>query len=461
MLLKRIKNKIKRTFFKKKKKKKKMSPERKKRLTYARRVAKKYDMPLAEVEAIMVHAKEDYGISYEYFVVKDLMKNPTDEAFEGTKAFMEKRSDRYVEKLTKVTGMTEEEVIAETDRIKATYGFSLKSYYIHQLYKLTDEELAARKAEKEENAKRNLELIAGETGWEAPQIKKHMKHCRLEWGIDEEHYILFKAWQLTDEELATYVTIKTSRELNEKYNTKTGVLKNKVTFNKVFKNYIQRKFWVNEEGATFESFCEFTDGLDEIFCKPLDLSRGRGAERIKVQGDLRALYDELMARPQFLAEEFVKQHPKMNEVYDGSVNTIRMVNLMLDGEVLALSSFVRFGNGGVIDGLAGGGMIAAVDVNTGIVMTPALNGKGEVVERHPISGIPYVGFQIPRWDEVRSITERAMKRKKNLNYVGWDIAICEDKVVIIEGNATPDLGAYQCPFAPTKEGQLHLFTPYL
>ena len=106
-------------------------------------------------------------------------------------------------------------------------------------------------------------------------------------------------------------------------------------------------------------------------------------------------------------------------------------------------------------------MIAAVDVETGKILTPAINSAGEQIERHPISGIELVGFQIPHWDKVREITDHAMGAMENINYVGWDIAICEDKAVIIEGNSTPDLGAYQSPFAPFKEGKKDIFDAYL
>ncbi|MBR3786075.1 MAG: hypothetical protein IKJ77_06705 [Firmicutes bacterium] len=432
-----------------------------KKLTYVDAVAKKYDMTIGKTYTIMADARERYQISYELFAVKDLMEDPTDEAYQKLRNQIARRDQRLIQRLCNVTGKTEEEVLAETARVKEKFGFSMKKYYIFQLYQCTDEELQAQKDAWDAEKKERQELIMRETGWSAFKVKKHMNRCKVQWGIDAEHYMLFKAWELTDEQLASYVTIKTSRMLNAKYNRETQVLKNKVEFNKGYKEYIQRKFWINEEDATFESFCAFADGLDEIFCKPLDLSRGRGAERVKIAGNERALYDEFMSRPKFLAEEFVKQHSKMNEVYDGSVNTVRMVNLQEGDVVHALCSFVRFGCGGVIDGLGGGGMIAAVDVETGKVVTPAINSAGESIEKHPLSGVEIVGFQIPHWDKVREITDHAMRAKDNINYIGWDIAICEDKVVIIEGNSGPDLGAYQSPYALLKEGKQHIFDAYL
>lgn len=432
-----------------------------KRFAYVSAVADKYQMPLGEVYTIMNRARDQYGISHRYFASKNLMDNPTEEAFTAEGERIEARKARLIKSICDATGMTEEETNAELARIKKLFGFGAKQYYTFQMYKMTDEEIAAYKEKVDAEQEAQYKRVMEETGWSLQKTKNHMKRCNAEWEIDAEHYMYFRAWQMTDEELASYVTVRTSRELNKKYNEKNAVLRNKVRFNKTYKDYIQRKFWINDEDATFESFCEFTNGLDEIFCKALDLSRGRGTERVKLDRDLRTIYDEFMARPPFLAEEYIKQHSKMNEVYDGSVNTVRFVTLLKDGQCHALCSFVRFGNGGIIDGLGGGGMIAGVDVETGIIVTPAINGKGERVERHPASGVQFEGFQIPHWDKVREITFNAMHAVDYINYVGWDVAICEDKAIIVEGNSIPDLGAYQSPFALLNEGKKHIFTPYL
>ena len=87
--------------------------------------------------------------------------------------------------------------------------------------------------------------------------------------------------------------------------------------------------------------------------------------------------------------------------------------------------------------------------------------KGHVYERHPISGKRFKGFVVPNWDKVRKVTENAMSVQDGINYVGWDVAICEDKAVLVEGNAMPDLVLIQAPYAPFKKGMKYLFDPWL
>jgi hypothetical protein len=59
-------------------------------------------------------------------------------------------------------------------------------------------------------------------------------------------------------------------------------------------------------------------------------------------------------------------------------------------------------------------------------------------ERHPTTGIAFAGFKIPRWDEARRLVESAAIAFLPLRTIGWDVAITDDGVFLIEGNVTWD-----------------------
>ena len=435
-------------------------PYYKSHLTTVKYVAKKYNMTKEDAFLVMDDAKQKYGITYTNFASKDMMKNPTPETFLKEKERRDAQRASYLRKISDVTGWTLEKADEETARIERVFKIGIRKYYDKQLYLLDDDGIANLKKEWSREAKERVEFVKEKTDWSESKIKAHMKTCNLAFGIDPEHYMVFKAWELTDEQLAEYSTLRDSRSLAHKYNKGISVLSDKEKFNRTFGDYTQRKFWVNRD-SSYEEFLAFTEGLDSIFCKPLDLCSGTGAEKIKLDGDLRMLYDDLMNRPKMLVEECVKQHPKMSGVYDGSVNTVRMVTLFKDEKCIRLCSFVRFGRNGATDNFGAGGVLAAVDEETGIIITDAVDLKGEVYKKHPISGVEFKGFQIPHWDKVLEITENAIQVVDSINYVGWDVAICEDKAVIIEGNSLPGLLAYQSAFAAEKKGQKYRFLPYM
>lgn len=49
-----------------------------------------------------------------------------------------------------------------------------------------------------------------------------------------------------------------------------------------------------------------------------------------------------------------------------------------------------------------------------------------------------LGRKIPHWDEVVAISKRAAECLPEIRFIGWDVAIGEDGVQLIEGNHNPD-----------------------
>ena len=127
-----------------------------KKLFFVETVAKKYKMPLHKAFRIMHYAKKNYQIPYERFAVRNLMKNPTDASFEKEQALMEKISRRQMKKISTMTGWSMEKVSAETSRVEEVYGFSVKEYYIYQLYQLSEDELLAFHQKETEEQKANI-----------------------------------------------------------------------------------------------------------------------------------------------------------------------------------------------------------------------------------------------------------------------------------------------------------------
>lgn len=426
--------------------------------------AEKYGVSYDEMVEVMRKCRDEYGITYFMFVKNDLYHNMTEEKLTAVQRQHNRKKQGILEKISTITGWSLEETIAETERIRSTFGIPPKQYYGLRLFLLSDEELAQSIAEKDKQKKERIKHIREKTGWSRHDVVKHMTNCSLKYSIDADHYMIFKCWELDDQLLATYSTMSTSRTLCGKYNKgHVYMLEDKNKFNQIYRDYIGRKFWWNQN-TSFEEFSTFAQGLTEIFIKPLDSCSGRGTEIISVPFEIEAkkkLYAELINRPSILVEECVKQHPLMAEIYPNSVNTVRIVTLMKDGVCNTLCAFVRFGCEGITDNFGNGGVLAAVDVETGKIITPAINMKGQTFAHHPVTEKEILGFQIPHWDKVRSITEEAIEAVEGVNYVGWDVAICEDKVVIIEGNSCPGLGAYQSPFSPMHEGKKYIFEKYL
>ena len=181
--------------------------------------------------------------------------------------------------------------------------------------------------------------------------------------------------------------------------------------------------------------------------KPNNGQCGKGIEKISVKDykeNYEKLYNHLVDNKLELVEELIVQHDEMNRLNTSSVNTIRMVTAMNEqNEVTVLATFIRIGNGKHVDNFNSGGMTAKVDEDTGIILEEAVDKSGKLYEKHPITGTTIKGFQIPEWNEALSMVKEAASMSRNVRYVGWDVAITNDGVTLIEGNQFPGHDIYQ------------------
>ena len=424
-------------------------------------LAKVKKTTFAEAFTKVSFAKEKYGLEPSIYAFNGLYRK-NDEAVE---AFAKKRAEKQekaVKRIAKVTGWDLAKAQEEAKKAYEKYGILPSEYYTELYYNLTDEEIAAKKDAEAKELERCIEWVKSETGWTDYEVKRHRYYCRLAFGIVTHAYFPTRCWQMDDATLKTFARQRDSKRLRDKYNDKryNAILANKVRFNQEFGSLTGRKFWLNRD-TSYEEFLEFVDGLDELFCKPVNLSHASGTRKVKVEGDLKALYDDLISQPKTLVEECVKQHHEMNEFYSNSVNTVRIFCLLDNDKFVPFAGFVRFGAGGVADNIVAGGVGCGLNVETGTIDTPAIDRWHNLNETHPISGKKFEGFKIPNWDKVLEVAEKGLRHIEGINYVGWDIAVCEDKAVLIEGNTLPSISTYQMFYGYRHEGKRYTYKKYL
>lgn len=80
-------------------------------------------------------------------------------------------------------------------------------------------------------------------------------------------------------------------------------------------------------------------------------------------------------------------------------------------------------------------------VEDGKIIVPAIDNLDNIYEIHPISNIKIKGYTIPNYDKAIKLVSLCASIIKEVKYVGWDVAILEDGVSLIEGNWYP--GIYQ------------------
>ena len=428
-------------------------------------IAEKFDAPKGAVYQKILDAYEKYKIPIQYFAANNLYRDPSDAClkFHGEK--IKEARQNQIQELMSITGWDNDTVEQYVKDTLKKFGVGLVYILDNELFKKTDDEIRETINEgKEEEAQRSARIKA-ETGWSDYEYERHRVMCRYRYRIHEiKTYDNLKCWKLPNEVLDTYAVPRDAFILKDMYDTaSTEVLDNKTLFDQTFKDFLQRKFWINRD-TSLEEFKQFIDGLDAVFCKPINLNGGHGSYRYDLQGTPEEMYEYFMNEPMMLIEEVIKQHHLLNEIYPGCINSIRIMSILKDDKVECFGSWIKFGaNGSQVDGRIQGGSFAGVDEKTGIVVTTAIDGKNNRFANHPNTGAKILGFQIPYWKEILELTGRAMRHVKGIDFVGWDVAITENGPVIVEGNSKPALADYQLLFAEDfggmKKQYEHLLPP--
>lgn len=101
----------------------------------------------------------------------------------------------------------------------------------------------------------------------------------------------------------------------------------------------------------------------------------------------------------------MQQHPEMAKMNASSVNTIRIICIMLDGESIPLSAVVRIGNSGSrVDNFSSGGVGCGVKPD-GHLNDCGYTQKGERYDVHPNGFVFSEGF-VPNFDKALEAVKR-------------------------------------------------------
>lgn len=232
--------------------------------------------------------------------------------------------------------------------------------------------------------------------------------CGFKYGAGYKDYLLCAFYDLNDKQRATYVTRGINNSIVKSLNDPAyyHIFDNKSEFYTTFAEYLHRE-WLHFSKCTKEQFLDFMQDKDEIICKPDDASCGVGVEKLKKAdyATLDAMYEDLKKKGADVIEEVVIQHPDMNRINPGSVNTIRVYTVLSDGVSNVVYACIRMGNSDrPVDNINAGGMYSPIDLETGKI---ACDKQRIVYERHPRSGCLLKGYQIPYWDKVMDICREA------------------------------------------------------
>ncbi len=206
-----------------------------------------------------------------------------------------------------------------------------------------------------------------------------------------------------------------------------------------------------------------------LFVKQLDGSHGDGAFAVlpiagnhqvgEFLGAIRPLAHLLAhckgssgLNTDWLVQPIVRNHAAMAPLVFGGLSTVRVVTQRQGEAFVCVAATLKMPmEGNVVDNFLqgrAGNLAAAVNVESGRLYPAKVSLRRDwpviaTLTHHPCSGLLFNGFQLPLWPQAVQAACRAHQALPSLPAVGWDVALCEDGVLIVEGNPTFDVDLLQ------------------
>lgn len=285
---------------------------------------------------------------------------------------------------------------------------------------------------------------------ESPAIMLDCFAERLFHGVGVEAYIVLDFASKSRRCRRNYLTQFDNRRMIQRLNVETSTkadranIGNKYFFNRYFSDFVKRD-WLFSGDSTQKEIKEFVEKHMPVIVKPIGLTQGKG---IRLINNLSDINEDGDTAGQYLLEERIIQHHAVSELNQDSVNTVRVYTLKDNHEnVHILAALLRVGGSGqCVDNFHAGGTAWPLDEKNGIVMAEGFSINGSIHSCYlPGKDICMIGFQVPNWSEVLDTVEKAAKMTP-LRWLGWDIAVTESGVDLVEANngADIDLPQFLC-----------------
>jgi hypothetical protein len=148
---------------------------------------------------------------------------------------------------------------------------------------------------------------------------------------------------------------------------------------------------------------------------------------------VKKVFNEYRGLP-FIVQKILKQHDRLSAIHASSVNTIRIMTLLINNEIHDLKPVLRMGvNNSFVDNASSGGLVCGIQPD-GRLKPFAFTLKGIKHEAHP-QGYRFEDCVVPSMEKAIAMVKRQAERFPDFRLIAWDVAINEAaEPVLIEVN---------------------------
>ncbi len=302
--------------------------------------------------------------------------------------------------------------------------------------------------------------------------KSHIKvpfFKRLYWNINGgyigDQVALYKLNSKRKKEYLSEFDWYKSRYINGNYKF---ILNNKIVTTELLKQYVYvPAIYCLKQNKAISSFdhdisspsdiVKLLQNEKNLYIKPIDSGKGNGVVTFSYKNKKYYFNEEEVSKGKvidyfakeknYFVCENISQNSYLNNLYDKTSNTLRLVTFKdpKTEKFILYFAVQRIGTKSTIpvDNASMGGLIAKVDLDTGILSSAKCLHNTNEYDIHPDSKKPIKGVVIPNWDEIKKEIVTLANKFPYLNFVAWDVLLTDKGMCIIEANASSGVNILQ------------------
>lgn len=294
------------------------------------------------------------------------------------------------------------------------------------------------------------------------QIEREMKMYSDYWGMPANEYVRYGLFekQLSDEKILDYIPSQFfyCSYLNKAYD-KVDVSANDDKLRQYYTlrqhniptpviHYVIIDGRLKNLGNKFVDFAELSMVIPDegkLFIKPTDGCGGNGIIVIIKRNGALCWRDRVITRLDdlpinksrvYIIQKGLIQNVALSRINETSLNTLRTIVHYEKGMAKVICCILRMGRKGAeVDNSAQGGISVMISFDDGRFCPPAVSEHGGgIFYVHPDSGFDFRGNRIPEWEVIKSSIIETVGKLAEYPVVGWDIAITNTGISVIEFN---------------------------
>lgn len=277
------------------------------------------------------------------------------------------------------------------------------------------------------------------------RIIRDIVMCYYRYGTNANEYFCYKFQGKSGNERKTYLPrlkkdMMLLQQMQGKHDHFFGQIKDKNVFYELAKPFFGRDACRVERIEDLKPFMAFVVKHPRFIAKPTRGGCGKGIEILDIQDYDGKAEDAFMylreGDSSCIVEELVEQDSRIAEWNKSSLNTIRVPTMRTKEGVVIFYPSIRIGRAGsIVDNAGSGGTFAAIDPNTGEIISDGYDKRGHMYKEHPDSHKKYKGEQIPEWNALGEFVHQLHKSMpKEHKYIAYDLALSTNGWVVIEAN---------------------------